>query len=335
MSDENNLVIEKSEYSHQINDNDEVIRTDLGRYSKITFVANSNKSNSIKKLNKYEYVDICTGEIKQYNLDKPTSKADVNRKLKKYEEIVLYNFTGGASELFVTLTCSQHITDIADIKQYYNNFIDNIKQDYQDIDYIGLFEQTELGCWHIHLFIKNNQHKKLYVPHQQLLNYWQQGAVYVMPNKNTFQTLGHSKNKRDDRLERFRHFPKGEKLYHRSKGIKTPKKEKMTYKDCPEYNSNNHTRVSSKTYHIRNQNNDKVVNTIATEMYKQMPVNSSQQAPVESQDQVQEEINVNDNETPLTPVLEQAQELTEKEIKIRQLIERSNSPNNRIYYEFI
>lgn len=42
----------------------------LGKYSKITFVSNPNKTSSIRKLSKYEYVDTRTGEIKQYNLDK-------------------------------------------------------------------------------------------------------------------------------------------------------------------------------------------------------------------------------------------------------------------------
>lgn len=269
MNNENNFIIEKSDFAHKINENDNVIRTDLGRYSKITFVSNPSNKITIRKLNKYEYKDLKTDTTKRYNLDKPTSKSDVNRKLRKYENIVLTNFTGGASELFITLTCNNHITDIADIKQYYNNFLDNIKQDYQDIDYIGLFEQTEFGCWHIHLFIKNNQHKRLFIPHHKLLEYWKQGAVYVMPNKNTFQTLGHSKEKRNERLERFRYFPKGEKMYHKSKGIKIPTREKMAFKECPEFNSANHTKVSSKTYHIRNTKNDKVVNTIATEMYKQ------------------------------------------------------------------
>ncbi len=268
---DNNFIIEKSEYAHKINGDDNVIRTDLGKYSKITFVSNPSNSNNnitIKKLNKYEYLDLKTGEIKKYNLDKPTSKSDVSRKLRKYENLVLANFTGGASELFITLTPKNNITDIAVIKQYFNDFVNNLEKDYQDIDFIALYEQTEFGCWHIHLFIKNNQHKRLYIPHQQLLNYWQQGAVYVMPNKNTFQTLGHSKDKRDDRLERFTHFPKGHRLYKKTLGIKAPTKEKMTFKECPEFNSVNHTRVSSKTYYIRNKKNDKVINTIATEMYK-------------------------------------------------------------------
>ena len=171
MNSENNLVIDKSEYSHKINGSDTVNRMDLGKYSKITFVSNPNKTVSIRKLNKYEYIDNRTGEIKQYNLDKPTNKSDVNRKLKRYEEIVIFNFTGGAIELFLTLTCSENITDISVIKQYYNNFLDNIKVHYQHLDYVALFEQTERLCWHIHLFLKNNNHTKLYIPHSDLLQY--------------------------------------------------------------------------------------------------------------------------------------------------------------------
>lgn len=269
MKNEKNLVVVKSEYSHQINGSDIVNRMDLGKYSKITFVSNPNKTSSIRKLNKYEYVDTRTGEVKKYKLDNPTSKSDVNRKLKRYEEIVIYNFTGGASELFLTLTCRENITDISVIKQYYNDFLDNIKSDYQYLEYVALFEQTENMCWHIHLFLKNNNHTKLYIPHSDLLQYWKQGAVYVMPNKNTFQTLGHSKDKRDERLERFTHFPKGEQMYHRSKGIKTPPTETLTFKECPEFNSDNHTKVSNKTYQVTNKANDKIVNTIVTEMYKQ------------------------------------------------------------------
>lgn len=288
MNDKNNLVIEKSEYSHYINDNDTVYHTDLGKYSKITFVSNPNKTVSIRRINKYEYLDLNTGEIKQYNLDNPTSKSDVKRKLKKYEELVLFNFTGGASELFITLNCENNITDIADIKKMYNNFLDNLKKDYKDLDYIALFQQNSNWWWHIHLFIKNNQHKKLYIEREDLMQYWGSKNVYVMPNKNTFQTLRHSKDKRDDQLERDIYFPKGEKMYHRSKGIKTPKKEKMTYKDCLEYNSVNHTRVSNKTYQIRNPENNKVVNTISTEFYKQVSITTDKQ---------HQETRSNDNET--------------------------------------
>lgn len=271
MSNNNDFMIEKNEFGHKIKENEIVFRTDLGKYSEIKYISHLNNSNScsIKKLNKYEYIVVDTGERKQFNLNKPTSKSDVNRKLKKYENLVLANFTGGASELFVTLTCKENVTDITVIKQYYKDFIDNLKKDYKNLEHIGLFEQTDKGCWHIHAFLKNNNHKKLFIDHIKLLNYWGQGAVYVMQNKNTFQTLGHSKDKRDDRLERFTHFPKGERLYHKSKGIKKPTKEKMEFKDCPEYNSANHTKVSSKTYHIRNKKNNNIINTIATEMYKQ------------------------------------------------------------------
>lgn len=268
--DNNNFIIEKSDYTHKINGNDTVFRMDLGKYSEIKYIShlNNNNSSSIKKLNKYEYIVVDTGEIKQYNLDKPTSKSDVNRKLKKYENLVLANFTGGASELFVTLNCENDITDIADIKQMYNNFLDNIKKDYKDLDYIALFQQNSNWCWHIHLFIKNNQHKRLYIEREKLIKYWGNKNVYVMPNINTFQTLGHSKDKRDDQLERYTYFPKGEKMYHKSKGIKIPKKVQMQFKDCPEFKSNDYSITSAETYMVRNEETDKIINAITTIMYR-------------------------------------------------------------------
>lgn len=335
MNNKNNFIIEKSKYEYKINENDTVFRTDLGKYSKITFVANSSTNITIKKLSKHKYLDLKTNKIKQYNLNKPTSKADVNRKLKKYEELVLYNFSGGASELFVTLGYKATITDIAVIKADYDRFLNNLRRDYKDIDCIALFEQNGNWSWHTHIFIKNNNHKKLFIARNDLIKYWGNENVYVMQNINTFQTLGHSKDKRNDRLERFMYFPKGEKIYHRTKGIKTPIKEKMTFKECPEFNSNNHTKLSNKTYHITNSSNDKVVNTIATDMYRQ---NSNKQASIKESIG----LTINDNETFTTPpasvpsaVAPPPKELTEKEIKIREMIERQNQPGNRIFWEFI
>ena len=69
-------------------------------------------------------------------------------------------------------------------------------------------------------------------------------------------------------VERLTHFPKNEKLYHKRKGIKVPPKEKMKNKECPEYESTEHTRISSKTYMIKNLQSDKIVNTISTDIYK-------------------------------------------------------------------
>lgn len=41
-----NLIVEKSDYAHKIKASDTVTRTNLGKYSKITYIANQSKSIS-------------------------------------------------------------------------------------------------------------------------------------------------------------------------------------------------------------------------------------------------------------------------------------------------
>ena len=146
-------IIKNSKYI-PIRKDDIVVRTDLGRCTKIKYISNPNKTNCIRRKSKTEYVDTRTGELKQYDLNKLTSRKSVNRKLTEYEELVIYHFQGNKNELFITLNCREHITDIADIKKFYDRFIRKLRKDYKGLKYIYMPEQTEKGCWHIHLFLK-------------------------------------------------------------------------------------------------------------------------------------------------------------------------------------
>ena len=120
------IKIIRADIPHNINADDVVTKTDLGRYSKIVKTNVNNKPSPIKKLSKYEYLDTRDNKRKQYDLDKPVSTKDIKKKLKKYEELVLYNFAGGRSELFVTLTCSENVQNLEIIKQYFKEFTDNL-----------------------------------------------------------------------------------------------------------------------------------------------------------------------------------------------------------------
>ncbi len=267
----NKFKINKENNSHYISADDIVYRTDLGNSSKIVSMSNQNTSGScIKKLSKYEYINTDTGEIKKYNLNNSVSIKDIKRKVKKYEELVLYNFNGGRNELFITLTCKDKITDLQVIKNRYKEFLVRLKKDYKDIECIALFETTANSYWHIHLFLKYvDTSKVLTIPHDELKNYyWGYGAVHIIRNFNTFKSLGHSKDTRQEKLERLTNFPKGCRMYSTTKGIKTPPKEKIAFKDCPEFKSSDYSITSAETYMVRNENTDAIVNAITTIMYR-------------------------------------------------------------------
>lgn len=270
MKNENNYKINRESKSHYISADNVVYRTDLGNSSKIVSMSNQNTSGScIKRIDKYTYLDKRDNKIKYYDLDKPTNIKDVKRKVRKYEEIVMYNFTGGKNELFITLTCRDKVTDIQVIKDRYKEFLVRLKKDYKDLECIALFETTANSYWHIHLFIKSTTSNVLYIPHTELLNkYWGYGAVHIIKNSNTFRNLGHSRDSRQEKLERLTNFPKGCRLYSKTKGIKTPPKEKKQFKDCPEFKSSDYSITSAETYMVRNEETDKIVNAITTIMYK-------------------------------------------------------------------
>lgn len=264
-----NLKVDKESNSHYIGADKIVYRTDLGNSSKVVYLSHQNtSSNCIRKINKYEYLDTRTGERKYYDLDKPTDIKDVKRKVRKYEEIVMYNFQGGKNELFITLTCRDKITDLKVIKDRYKEFLENIQKDYNNLECIALFETTSNSYWHIHLFLKYvDTSKVLTIPHQDLLNkYWCYGYVHIIRNFNTFKNLGHSKDSRQEKLERLTNFPKGCRLYSKTRGIKTPPREKKQFKDCPEFKSSDYSITSAETYMIRNE--EKIVNAITTIMYR-------------------------------------------------------------------
>lgn len=266
-----NLKVNKENKSHYIGADKIVYRTDLGKSSKVVYLSHQNTSGScIKRIDKYTYYDKRVDEIKYYDLDKPVSIKDVKRKVRKYEEIVMYNFQGGKNELFITLTCRDKITDLKVIKDRYKEFLENIQKDYNNLECIALFETTSNSYWHIHLFLKYvDTSKILTIPHQDLLNkYWCYGYVHIIRNFNTFKNLGHSKDSRQEKLERLTNFPKGCRMYSKTKGIKTPPKEKKQFKDCPEFKSRDYSITSADTYMVRNENTDAIVNAITTIMYR-------------------------------------------------------------------
>lgn len=317
----NNIEIIRADIPHHINADDVVIKTDLGRYSKIVKTNVNDKPSPIIKLNKYEYLDTRDGEIKQYNLDNPTSLKDIKKKIRKYEELVLYNFAGSRSELFVTLTCSENVKDIQIIKQYFKELEDKLKDHdtYYELEYIAIYEQSAEGRWHIHLFIKYPDNKVLYIPRNELASLWGKGIVHVFQNLNTVQTLGHSAEKRDEKLERLKHFPKNERMYKRSRGIKTPPKETLEFQKCPEHNSDEYKQLSRKTYLVQNVETDKIINATTTAMYKHVS------APNETT--LNSNVNI-DNHSPTIPP-------NDHDTIVKQMIERQNDPNNKWYWEFI
>ena len=126
-------------------------------------------------------------------------------------------------------------------------------------------------------------------------------------------------NALNEKLERLKHLPKNERMYKRSKGIKTPPKQKLQFQECPESYSDEYKQLSRKTYLVQNVETDKIFNATTTAMYKHVS------APNEITS------NSNVNVTNHSPTITS----NDHDTKVKQMIERQNDPNNKWYYEFI
>ena len=103
--------------------------------------ANGQQKQKIKVISGRRYVNLETGEIHDMDTSNTTrfdNLKTVKQTMKKLRRLVAHNFTGGVSQLWITLTYKVHITDPDfsrttthethyGIKEYTTEFYDNIK----------------------------------------------------------------------------------------------------------------------------------------------------------------------------------------------------------------
>ena len=95
--------------------------------------------NPTRKLNKYEYIDIRTGEIKKYKEATEENKIiNLRKKYKRVLEMILNNFDGSNNELFITLTVKDNIS-IKELKKQFAKFRRKLYRLIPDIMYICVF----------------------------------------------------------------------------------------------------------------------------------------------------------------------------------------------------
>lgn len=208
----------------------------------------------VKKLNADEYMD-SNGNIKKFK--KSETRADgissVGKTLKRLRRLISANFNGGSSELWVTLTYAENVTDTSVVYQDFKNFMKKLRRKYaknRSLEYINVLEPQRRGAWHMHLLIKTDDGSHLRVENDDMRRLWGKGFVKVKRLKDTDNVSAylmayltdielkegetgseHVKVKEGKRYEkggRLHMYPSGMNFYRCSRGIEQPKKHKGT-----------------------------------------------------------------------------------------------------------
>lgn len=163
--------MEKEKDSVSIAPNDLVIVTKMNHITEVQHMEKMNTQASIKKLDKHRYIDLQTGEIREFELSE--NRADnfnsLRQTFKKLRYLINSNFEGKSNELHVTLTYEENMTDTKRLYTDFDKFMKRLRYRYKNessIDYLSVVEPQERGAWHCHVLMKFNDLEKIYIPNK-------------------------------------------------------------------------------------------------------------------------------------------------------------------------
>ena len=245
-----------------INNNSYVTLTMMNDIFEIQYMEKSNFTNNIQKLDADRYVILDTGEIKEFDKSENRSenKNSLNQTMKKLRYLINANFSGKPNELWITLTFADSLLarNANAVYLYFNKFIKRLRYKYgKDLEYIAVLEPHEIKNgdiknwhgYHFHLLLKSYVRKKIFIPHEDFENIWGLGfcrierlnnidnigaylSAYLTNVEDNSEIVDCANKKKYIKGARLWLYPKGIRIYRKSKGIKKPTRIKMTYAEA-------------------------------------------------------------------------------------------------------
>lgn len=223
----------------------------------------ANYSQNIKKIDKDRYVEVSTGEIKEFNHieNRGQSYNSLRQTFNKVRDLINNNFVGQANELHVTITYAENMTDTKQLYRDFQNFIDRLRYNFKKvttIDYLTVIEPQARGAWHGHVLLRFNKLDNIYIDNADLAQMWGLGFVTIKSLKDvdnigaylsayltdvelTEDNVGQAL-KADGTVQlkevdgkkyikggRLHMYPPGMNLYRKSKGIVFPEVKEMSF----------------------------------------------------------------------------------------------------------
>lgn len=252
-----------------------------------------NRKQTIRKLNADEYVDLNTGDIREFNKAENRSEgySSLTKTFKKLRYLINNNFLGGKNELMITLTYKENMTDCKRLYTDVDKFLKKLRYKYRDeskIDYINVVEPQGRGAWHCHLLMKFVDMDSIFIKNKELAKIWGHGFVTIKRIENVDNVGAYltayladipldeyegtenrvvvvKEDKKYVKGGRLHLYPVGMNIYRKSKGIEMPERIRMRYKNAkkqigiavPTY---------LKSYDIRDSD-DNVINSLSYEQY--------------------------------------------------------------------
>ena len=251
-----------------------------------------NPLKKCRKLSKHEYVNLETEEVMQYKTNEIKTEEAIKKSMKKVEQLLKNNFTGADNELFITLTTEEETTDFETIKAYYSKFWKKLTKNNKSLQGVCVFEKQQTrNSWHIHLILKDIEHKYLYINNGYIEELWGKGYCKTSRiNKNngikTAKEINEEKYMNEvhfeEEMQNFdidmviaymtkmktkEELPAHKNAYSKSKMIQFPQTKKMKYAEAQKLLTDKHQLNGEKTILVKSSKTDAVLNVVKTEKW--------------------------------------------------------------------
>jgi hypothetical protein len=262
--------------------------TKMNHIVEVQHMEKINRSVHIKKLDKDTYLDIATGEIREFNHsdNRQQNYNSLRQTFKKLRYLINNNFQGKPNELHVTLTYKENMTDPKRLYDDFKRFMTRLKRKYKgssSIDYVSVVEPQERGAWHCHVLLRFNDLDKVFLSNKVVRDLWEQGRIVSTKSLNEVDNIGaylsaylsdvelndstlltaleenrevvtkvvDGKEKRFIKGGRLHMYPSGMNLYRKSKGIVEPERVEVRFEDVKKI-VGAATPHYQKSYHVQN-----------------------------------------------------------------------------------
>ncbi|MEK3997382.1 hypothetical protein MKY29_21985, partial [Psychrobacillus sp. FSL K6-2365] len=108
--------------------------TKMNHVIEVQHMEKMNRTNHIKKMDKDRYVDLSTGEIKefQHSMTRQDNYNSLRQTFKKIRYLINNNFVGSRNELHITLTYAENMTDPKQLYKDFKNFVERLRTKYKN-----------------------------------------------------------------------------------------------------------------------------------------------------------------------------------------------------------
>lgn len=177
--------------------------TEMGNILEVQKMTNKNIGTVLRKINKDIYVDLRTGEAKEYKhiTKRSDDTSSIRKSMNRLRGYINTNVINPKNCKWVTFTYSENMQDVKQLYLDYNKFFKRLtyqlqKRGLEVPQYISVIEPQGRGAWHIHAFfifkapapyIPKNLDVVVYQKLQDTFNLadtWKHGFVDIQNVKN-------------------------------------------------------------------------------------------------------------------------------------------------------